>query len=197
MKRIVWLLLLISITGGRTFAQDPIFGLGICTSGIPGFSPTSPDNTDTPRTETSMSDSSWQAFLPRFEEGLQRFVNGDPTLWKQHAWQGEAATLMGGWGAYEKGWTLVGPRYDWAAARFQASNGYVQVEYLSWDVGKDLAYTVSIERSQVRLVGEEQPAPMALRVTQLFRKDGKDWKLVHRQANPLTGSTAPAEVLQK
>jgi len=28
-------------------------------------------------------------------------------------------TIFGGWGAYEQGWEQVGPRLDWAAARFR------------------------------------------------------------------------------
>jgi hypothetical protein len=29
------------------------------------------------------ADASLQAFLPQFEAGISRFLNGDPTLWKQ------------------------------------------------------------------------------------------------------------------
>ncbi|MBC7923033.1 MAG: nuclear transport factor 2 family protein, partial [Ferruginibacter sp.] len=125
------------------------------------------------------------------------FVNGDPTLWQRHTWQGEDATLMGEWGAYEKGGRQVDPRYDWASARFSASGAKVRVEYLSREVSENLAYTVSIERSEVRLVNADQPARMALRVTHLFRKEGGGWKLVHRHADPLTGKTAPTAVVQK
>jgi hypothetical protein len=132
-------------------------------------------------------DASLWAFLPQFEEGISRFINGDPTLWKQHASRRDGATIMGAWGAYEKGWNEVGPRYDWAAARLRESGAKVAVEYLSSGVSGDLAYTVALEHSEVRLVDQDTPAPMALRV----------WKLVHRHADPLMGKTAPATVLQK
>ena len=104
---------------------------------------------------------------------------------------------MGAWGAYEMGWDEVGPRYDWAAARFGESGAEVEVEYLSSGVSGDLAYTVAIERSEVRLVDQDRPAPMVLRVTHIFRKEDGVWKLVHRHADPLMGKTAPATVLQK
>src|SRR5215216_6142317 len=93
-------------------------------------------------------DSSLQAFLPHFEEGINRFINGDPTLWKQNASHRDDATIMGAWGAYERGWNEAGPRYDWAAARFRESGARVKVEYLSTGVSGDLAYTVAIERSE-------------------------------------------------
>ncbi|MDQ3252356.1 MAG: nuclear transport factor 2 family protein [Acidobacteriota bacterium] len=142
-------------------------------------------------------DSSLQSFLPKFEEGISRFINGDPTLWKQNASRRDDATIMGAWGAYEKGWNEAGPRYDWAAARFRESGAKVKIEYLSSEVSGNLAYTVAIERSEARLVDQDKSAAMALRVTHIFRKEDGVWKLVHRHADPLIGKTAPATVLQK
>jgi ketosteroid isomerase-like protein len=142
-------------------------------------------------------DPNLRAFLPRFEEGISRFINGDPTLWKQNASRRDDVTIMGAWGAYEKGWNEVGPRYDWAAARFRPNGAKVKVEYLSSGVSGDLAYTVAIERSEVGLVDRDKPAPMPLRVTHIFRREEGSWKLVHRHADPLIGKTAPATVLQE
>ncbi len=141
-------------------------------------------------------DSSFQDFLPKFEEGTSGFINGDPTLWLENASQSDDATIMGGWGAYEKGWDEVGPRYDWAAARFQESEAKVEVEYLASYVSGDLAYTVAIERSEALIVGQDKAAPLELRVTHVFRKENGEWKLLHRHADPLMEKTAPATVLQ-
>lgn len=142
------------------------------------------------------SDSSFQDFLQKFEDGTSGFVNGDTTLWLENASQSDDATIMGGWGAYEKGWDEVGPRYDWAAARFLESGGKVEIEYLASYVSGDLAYTVAIERSEALIVGQDKPAPLALRVTHIFRKENGEWKLLHRHADPLMEKTAPAAVLQ-
>lgn len=139
----------------------------------------------------------FRVFLTAFEDALSHFVNGDPTLLKQHASHSADATILGGWGAYEKGWAEVGPRYDWAAARFQPSGATVKVEYVSTVVSGNLAYTVTLERSTVQLVGQEKPAPMALRATHVFRRESGQWKLLHRHADVLTPRTAPATVLQK
>ena len=142
-------------------------------------------------------DSSLRSFLARFEEGISRFINGDPTLWKQNASRRDDVTIMGAWGGYEKGWSEAGPRYDWAAARFIESGAKAKVEYLSSEVSGDLAYTVAIERSEVRLSDQDKPATMALRVTHILRKENGSWKLVHRHADPITVKTAPSTVLQK
>jgi ketosteroid isomerase-like protein len=138
-----------------------------------------------------------KSFLPRFEEATRRFINGDPGLWKENASQRDDVTIMGGWGAYARGWSKVRPWYDWAAARFKESGAALKVEYISSEVSGDLAYTVAIERSAALVVGQEKAAPMALRVTHIFRREGGVWKLVHRHADPLMDKTAPPAVLQK
>jgi ketosteroid isomerase-like protein len=143
------------------------------------------------------SGASFRAFLPSFEEGISRFINGDATLWKQNASRAADSTIMGAWGAYEKGWDQVGARYDWAASRFQRGGSTVKTEYLASGVSGDLAYTVAIERSEIRLTGQERPASMMLRVTHLFRRENDVWKLIHRHADPLMEKTAPADVLKK
>jgi ketosteroid isomerase-like protein len=135
-------------------------------------------------------------FLPCFELGIERFLNGDATLWKSNVSQESDATIMGAWGDYEKSWSELEPRYDWAAARFEASGAQVQFQYLSSGVSGELAFTVAIERSTVRLAGQKEPASMALRVTHLFRKEQGEWKLLHRHADPLMSKTAPAAVLR-
>jgi hypothetical protein len=56
-------------------------------------------------------------------------------------------------GAYEKGWSEVSARYDWAASRFKDSGAKLKIEYLSSGVSGGLAYTVAIERCDVRLKG--------------------------------------------
>lgn len=158
-----------------------ILASGCATSGAPAAS----------------GDASLRAFRPRFEEGTSRFINGDPSLWKQNASHRDDVTIMGGWGAYEKGWQEVGARYDWASARFRESGAKVKVELLSSGVSGDLAYTVAIERNEVLVVGQDKPAPSALRVTHIFRREDGSWKLIHRHADPLISKTAPDTVLQK
>ena len=98
---------------------------------------------------------------------------------------------MGAWGGYEKGWSEVGPRYDWVAGRLGESGAKVSVEYLSSGVDGNLAYTVAIERSELRQVNQDRPTPSALRVTHIFRQEDGVWKLVHRHADPLMETTVP------
>jgi ketosteroid isomerase-like protein len=145
----------------------------------------------------SAVDKDFRAFLREFEEGTNRFINGDATLWNQHVSRAEDATIMGGFGAYEVGGRAVRERYDWAVKRFRPSGGKMDYTYLTVGVSGDLAYTVTIDRGAVHLIDRPAPAPMALRVTTIFRKESGAWKLIHRHEDPLIDKTAPAAVIQK
>jgi len=135
---------------------------------------------------TGADDSRLQAFLPQWEKAQSRFINGDATLWKQNASHRDDATILGGFGGYEKGWNEVGQRYDWASSHFQESGATEKFEYLNTGVSGDLAFTVGIEHQEgVQMVDQEKPAPRALRVTQIFRREDGVWKLLHRHADPL------------
>lgn len=124
----------------------------------------------------------FRAFLPAFEAGLSAFVNGDAGPWMRHVSRSPQASILGGFGGYEIGAQVEG-RYGWAASQFEPSGAAVRVDYLTTVVEGDLAYTVTIERSHARIRGRAAPAPMALRVTQVFRREDGEWKLLHRHAD--------------
>jgi ketosteroid isomerase-like protein len=141
---------------------------------------------------TSITDSSFQIFLAKWEECIAHFINGDPSLWKQNSSQAGDATIFGAFGGYgEKGWTDVGARYDWASSQYKPSGAKTNIQYLSIIVGRELAYTVSIERSEALLGDIKKTAPRVLRATQIFRKEDGEWKLLHRHADPLIEKKGP------
>ena len=145
------------------------------------------------------AESSFRAFLPEWERAQARFINGDPTLWKLHASRRDDVTILGGFGGYgEKGWEAVGARYDWASSQYKGGGATVKVEYLSVVVSGDMAYTVGVERQEgARVGGQQSPARRALRATQIFRREGGAWKLLHRHADPLVEKQAPPTNPQK
>jgi hypothetical protein len=113
MKPLIWLMLFTGCMPLQASSQepDPIYGLGVCTSGTyhinqevasssgPGDAPCVP----------AANDSSRHRFLTRFEEGCTSFVNGDPREGLQHVSRGEDVTILDGWGAYEQDLQQAGP----------------------------------------------------------------------------------------
>lgn len=122
-------------------------------------------------------------YLARRREATAAFFNGDAGPWKAQALQTDDITMFGGYGGHEQGWQAVEERYTWAAAR--NAEGSVQSEIIACHVTPAMAYTVAIERGDVRPNDSAQFAPKALRVTEIFRREDMDWKLIHRHADPL------------
>ncbi|OFI39140.1 DUF4440 domain-containing protein [Arthrobacter sp. SW1] len=54
-------------------------------------------------------------------------------------------------------------------------------ELQSYDVSGDMAYTAGLERTSVSVNGE--PGSYVLRVTQVYRREDGEWRVVHRHAD--------------
>jgi ketosteroid isomerase-like protein len=114
------------------------------------------------------------------------FQKGDPQPFKDICSHADDVTIVGGMGGVEKGWERVEKRYEWASSRFSSDNdSEPQSEIVSLVATPDMAYAVEIERSTVRMAGSSELQQLALRVTTVFRREGGQWKVVHRHADPL------------
>ncbi|MFN8442807.1 MAG: nuclear transport factor 2 family protein [Caldilineaceae bacterium] len=145
--------------------------------------------------QTQPTEAGFHQFLKQMDAATCRVLNGDTSLWKALCSHADDATIFGGWGGFEQGWMRLDTKYSWAAARFV--EGELEIEYLVTNVSGNLAYSVALERSKVRLIDQTSPASMVLRVTQLYRYEEGGWKLLHRHADPLMNITPTAAVLQK
>lgn len=130
--------------------------------------------------------------LEQVQVALRQFVNADPAAYKELWSRANDVTFFGGWGAYEHGWEQVGPRLDWAVARFRG--GHLDFEMLAAVASGELAYTVWIEKGDVRVIGHEESRPLALRVTHIYRWEVGTWKIMHRHADPIMDKTEPGAV---
>lgn len=57
-------------------------------------------------------------------------------------------------------------------------------ELLAYDVVGDMAYTAGLERTSASVDG--QPRSYILRATQIYRREGGEWKVAHRHADSVT-----------
>jgi ketosteroid isomerase-like protein len=123
--------------------------------------------------------------LAREQSAETAIYRGDPEPFKALFSRRDDVSLFGAFGPCKKGWHQVGKTVDWVADRYR--DGVVTAEYEVVHEGTDLAYTVGYEIGDVVLDG----APMTrqrLRVTQIYRRENGEWRLVHRH-----GDFAPAD----
>lgn len=89
------------------------------------------------------------------------------------------------------GWEQVAATMERAASQFRDGE-IVAFETIEKHVTPEFAYVVRVERARAKVGGSEDIAPIALRVTMIFRPEDGTWKIVHRHADPIT-TARPAE----
>ena len=70
-----------------------------------------------------------------------------------------------------------------------------EVDLIGIYASSDLAVAVEIERGKAKVGGAQVLAPVAVRVTSVFRLEGDVWKLVHRHADPITTPRPASSVI--
>ncbi len=61
----------------------------------------------------------------------------------------------------------------------------------------EYAYLVEVERLQTKLDGGKDVTPYSLRVTTIFEREGGQWRIAHRHADPITTQRPWDSVVQK
>ncbi len=126
--------------------------------------------------------SSFDAVLRAVEAAQVELVNGRPAAFKALWSHGDEVTLSGGLGgAIAKGWMQVSARLDWVATQYV--EGSRTHEEVSRCVGQDLAYVVLRETIAFKSPADGRTMVQELRVTQIFRREAGQWRILHRHAD--------------
>ena len=120
----------------------------------------------------------------RFYIAVNHVLRGDPAP-MMAAWShSPEATYVDPRGAIQLGWDSLQGYWEEAArlnlsspVRISATPGELLIR-----VGGDLAYTVGIER--VRVEHEDRVTGFEARATNIYRREGGEWKLIHRHTDP-------------
>jgi ketosteroid isomerase-like protein len=59
------------------------------------------------------------------------------------------------------------------------------LEILHLAADEELAYWVGFQRATAHLRGRPEAVQFNLRVTEIFRREERSWKLIHRHVDPL------------
>jgi ketosteroid isomerase-like protein len=127
-------------------------------------------------------------FLPQQVAAEEAIHNGDVeprlALWSTN----EPVTLFGAV-LSDQGWDEVSRTFRQVALWFSDCTSY-QFELIAAGVSGDLAYTVGFEHTAVSVNGVPA-APYTLRVTNVYRREDGEWKIVHRHADYPPGDQRP------
>jgi ketosteroid isomerase-like protein len=127
-------------------------------------------------------------FLQERDEAARAYVRGDPGPLGDVVAGASQATFFGPRGGIRQGAQDVWSTYERGAGAF-SPGGDSKLEVLDRGESDDIAYWVGLQRARVRLRGDSVLTPIDLRVTEIFRREGDGWKLVHRHADQLVGPT--------
>jgi hypothetical protein len=125
-------------------------------------------------------DSSTTCRSRSYHRAGREITNGNPDVYKSPYSRRDDVTLANPFGPPARGWSEVSATLDRAAANYRDGE-VVGFENVSTVVSADLGYTV---------------APVAVRVTTVFRREDAAWKVMHRHGDPITAPRLPESVLQ-
>lgn len=138
------------------------------------------------------------ALVERSELASKAFMRGDATEYLNLSTEQEDFTIFGPFG---------GPALKGRAA-FSVQSPAIAANFASGDAKVHLLQSYASGELLVLVLDEEQHAvigqqgdrqPWSLRVTQVYRREGGEWRVVHRHADPLTRrrSVSDAKILAK
>jgi ketosteroid isomerase-like protein len=140
-------------------------------------------------TSTEISEQDIAALIARWSEAAQLYMDGDLRSYAAIARHAEDYTLLPpNGGDARSGFDGSDEAVEWTARTFQG--GHAELEVFKTYRSGDLAVLVAVER-QAGTVGDLPSQDWSLRLTLVFRRDGTDWRLVHRHADPLVRPVKP------
>jgi ketosteroid isomerase-like protein len=137
------------------------------------------------------TDQSLNEFVAGAEEAADAWVRGDMQRYLDLVHHARGFTLLAPYGGpasrhEDRGGELRGWESTFA-------DGEATLEHVMTHAWGDTVVLVMTERQHGRI--DDQPdQDLSLRVTHVYRRDGADWLLVHRHADPLVPTLAPDEL---
>ena len=133
---------------------------------------------------------SFESFMQKRMEAARAYVNGDAAPLDEIVATRGTASFFPPSGGCEQGAQDVTARYDRDVKSF-AQGGETQLEVLQAASSGDVAFWTGFQIAKVKMAGATEPVSMKLRITELFRREGGEWKMVHRHADAMAEAVKP------
>ena len=143
-----------------------------------------------------MATSDVASAIEQSHAALGAILKGDPTVYQALFSPADDVTLGNPFGPYVRGRRNVERTLAAAASNYRDGE-VVEVELIAKHASDTLACIVEVERGRAKVGGAEEVVPVAVRVTSVFRLEGRSWKLVHRHADPITSPRPATSVISK
>jgi ketosteroid isomerase-like protein len=134
------------------------------------------------------------AVIDESHRALGAFARGDPGPLQALFSQREDVTLANPFGPAQRGWPQVRDTMARAAENYRDGRvlGFDQiVKYVT----PEIAYIHELERFEAKMGGADELTPVSLRCTSVFRREADGWRIVHRHADPITGTRSAESVI--
>lgn len=125
---------------------------------------------------------SFKKFLKEREKASQAYVNGDGEPLVKVSAAKSPATFFSPGGDLTEGAKKVSARYKKDAEIFESADEN-KFKTLQMNADENIAFWVGLQKSVVTIKGKKKSIPMTLRVTEIFRRDDGEWKMIHRHAD--------------
>ena len=138
----------------------------------------------------------FEQFMKLREAAASAYVSGDAAPVGRLVTQEAPATFFGPMGGYVEGAKKVWSTHEQGAAQFHPG-GENELEILHMGASDGIAYWVGLQHASVHMGKSNKATPMSLRVTEVFRREAGEWKLIHRHADMLDAEPEGAKGKQE
>ena len=127
---------------------------------------------------------SFKNFMKERLKASKAFIEGDFKPLKKISVEKSPATIFGPKGNCIQGVKKVNAINAAGASAFEPS-AKNKFEIMHQDADEHLAYWTGIQHSILKMKGQKKTVSMDLRVTEIFKMEKGEWKLMHRHADKL------------
>ena len=142
-----------------------------------------------------MSFADFDMLIEKYHQSLAYFAKGDAEYVLELLSKGNEVSLPGGFGGFAQGYDQVSKAIRFAATQFR--EGQIMFDGLAKVVTQGMGYIVEVERYKSKLGGSDEISLDVLRVTSILRKEGAEWKLIHRHGDPTSAMNALVQLIPK